>query len=53
VHLLESHLDNFPSNLGEVSDEHEEQLHQDISTMEKQYQGIKASGVQVCLLIIA
>jgi hypothetical protein len=33
VHFLDSHLDFFAENLGAVSDE------QEISTMEKQYQG--------------
>jgi len=39
IHFLESHLNFFPENLGEVSDEHGERFHQDIMTMEKQYQG--------------
>jgi len=39
IHFLETHLDFFPENLGEVSDEHGERIHQDIMTMEKQYQG--------------
>ena len=39
IHFLESHLDFFPENLGEVSDEHGERLHQDILAMEKRYQG--------------
>jgi len=39
IHFLESHLDFFPENLGEVSDKHGERFHQDIMTMEKQYQG--------------
>jgi hypothetical protein len=29
----------FPENLGVVSDEHGERFHQDISKMEKRYQG--------------
>jgi len=29
----------FPENLGEVSDEHGESIHQDILVMEKRYQG--------------
>ena len=36
IHILESHLDFFPENLGEVSDEHCERFHQDITAMEKQ-----------------
>jgi len=39
MHFLHSHLDFFPENLGEVSDEHEERFHQDIVTMETRYQG--------------
>ena len=39
IHFLESRLDFFPENLGEISDEHGESFHQDIMTMEKQYQG--------------
>ncbi|UYV80508.1 hypothetical protein LAZ67_19000385 [Cordylochernes scorpioides] len=40
IHFLHSHLDFFPDNLGAVSDEHGERLHQDISSMEKRYQVI-------------
>jgi len=32
-------LDFFPENCGAVSDEHGECFHQDISSMEKRYQG--------------
>ena len=39
IHFLESHLDFFPENLGKVSDEHGERFHQDITAMEKRYQG--------------
>ena len=39
IHFLESHLDFFPENIGEVSDEHGERFHQDILAMEKRYQG--------------
>lgn len=39
IHFLHSHLDFFPANLGAVSDEQGERFHQDISTMEKRYQG--------------
>jgi hypothetical protein len=37
IHFLESRLDFFPENLGEVSDEHGERFHQDIIAMEKRY----------------
>jgi hypothetical protein len=39
MHILDSHLDFFPQNLGSVSDEQSERFHQDISTMEIRYQG--------------
>jgi hypothetical protein len=39
IHFLYSRLDFLPENLGEVSDEHSESLHQDIMVMEKLYQG--------------
>ena len=39
VHFLHSHLDQFPKNLGDVSDEQGEQFHQNIKTMEERYQG--------------
>ena len=34
VHFLHSHLDRFPENLADVSDEQGERFHQDIKTME-------------------
>ena len=37
VHFLHSHLDEFPANLGDVSDE--QGFHQDIQTMGERYQG--------------
>ncbi|UYV62479.1 K02A2.6-like [Cordylochernes scorpioides] len=40
IHFLHSHLYFFPDNLGAVSDEHGERFHQDISSMEKRYQGV-------------
>ena len=39
MHFLHSHLDFFPSNLGEVSGEQGERFHQDISVIEGRYQG--------------
>ena len=39
LHFLDSHLEFFPENLGAVSDEHGEHFHQQISTMERRYQG--------------
>ncbi|UYV73962.1 hypothetical protein LAZ67_11001610 [Cordylochernes scorpioides] len=45
IHFLHSHLDFFPENLGAVSDEHGERFHQDISSMEKRYQGKWSPGM--------
>lgn len=39
MHLLHSHLDCFPDNCGDYSDEHGERFHQTMKTMEKRYQG--------------
>lgn len=39
LHFLDSHLDFFHSNLGDVSDEHGEMFHQHIATIERRYQG--------------
>ena len=38
VHFLNSHLEQFPDNLGAVSDEQAERFHQDIKVMEERYQ---------------
>lgn len=39
LHFLDSHLDFFPENLGDNSDEQGERFHQDIKEMENRYQG--------------
>ena len=39
IDFLHSHLDFFPLNCREVSDEHRERFHQDIAAMKKRYQG--------------
>jgi hypothetical protein len=39
LHFLHSHLDYFPTNLGTYSEEQGERFHQDISEMERRYQG--------------
>ena len=39
IHFLNSHLDFFPDNCGDVSDERGERFHQGIAAMEKRYQG--------------
>lgn len=39
VHYLHSHLDKFPDNLGDYSEEQGERFHQDIKIMEERYQG--------------
>ena len=43
IHFLDSHLDFFPDNLCAVSDEHRERFHQDISALEKRYQGQRSA----------
>ncbi|KAJ8722816.1 hypothetical protein PYW07_003996 [Mythimna separata] len=39
MHFLHSHLDRFPQNLGDYSEEQGERFHQDIRIMEERYQG--------------
>jgi hypothetical protein len=39
VNYLHSHLDRFPENVGDLSEELGERFHQDIKTMEARYQG--------------
>lgn len=39
MHYLFSHINFFRPNLGDVSEEHGEQFHQDIQLMERRYQG--------------
>ncbi|GBN23651.1 hypothetical protein AVEN_94470-1 [Araneus ventricosus] len=39
IHFLDSHLNFFPDNCGQVSDEHGERFHQDIANMEQRSQG--------------
>ena len=37
VHFLHSHLDRFPENTGDVSDEQDEWFHQDVKVMEEKH----------------
>lgn len=39
LHFLHSHLNHFPENCGDYSEEQGERFHQDISEMESRYQG--------------
>ena len=39
MHFLRSHLDYFPQNCGDLSEEQGERFHQDIRVMEERYQG--------------
>ena len=39
VHFLDNHLERFPENLGDFSEEQGERFHQDIKVMEERYQG--------------
>lgn len=45
IYFLDSHLDFFSSTCGAVSGEHSEKFHQNISSMEKRYQGKWSSGM--------
>lgn len=40
LHFLHSHIDYFPENLGDVSEEQGERFHQDLKDVENRYQGI-------------
>ena len=37
IHIIHSHFDFFPENVGAVNDEHGERFHQDIATIEKRF----------------
>ena len=39
MHFIQSHLDYFPQNCGDLSEEQGERFHQDICVMEECYQG--------------
>jgi hypothetical protein len=39
LHFLHFHLDYFPENLGDLSEEQGERFHQDAKEMERRYQG--------------
>jgi hypothetical protein len=39
IHFLKSHIDFFPSEMEQVTDEHGERFHQTLSTLEQRYQG--------------
>ena len=45
VHVLHSHLEFFWQNLGDVSDEHGERFHPDISVMERRFKGKRKPGM--------
>lgn len=45
IHFLHSHLDFFPENLGDMSDEQGERLHQDMAKIERRYQGFWDDGM--------
>ena len=45
VHFLHSHLSFFPENASDVSDEHGERFHQDISEMENRYKGKSSPAI--------
>lgn len=39
IHFLYDHLDYFPDNLGDFSDEHGERFHQELALIEQRYKG--------------
>ena len=39
IHFFHPHLDFFPTNMGEISDENNERFHQEIKKMGNRYQG--------------
>jgi hypothetical protein len=39
LHFLHFHLDYFPENLGDLSEEQGARFHQDVKEMERRYQG--------------
>ena len=39
MHFLHSHLDYFPDNCSDYSEEHEERFHKDVYIIENRYQG--------------
>jgi len=39
LHFLDSHLDNFPQNLGDFSEKQGERFHQDMKEFERRWQG--------------
>lgn len=39
LHFLHKHIDDFPENLGDFSEQHGERFHQDIRKMEQRYSG--------------
>lgn len=40
LHFLHSHIEYFPENLGDFSEEQGERFHQDLQDIEKRYQGV-------------
>ena len=52
VHFLFSHLERFPDNLGDYSEEQGERFHQDIKTMEKIYQGRWDQHIMMARLLL-
>jgi ribosomal protein S18 acetylase RimI-like enzyme len=51
---MDPHLDFFPTILGSVSDKHGKHFYQEITTMDKQYQGmwIPSKLVDFCWTLI-
>ena len=51
LHYLKSYADKFPQNLGSVSEEQEEQFHQDIKTMRERQKGLMGQPYNGRLLL--
>lgn len=51
IHILYSHLDSFPDNLGDTRDEQGKRLHQYLQRIEKDYKGFWDEGAQRLSLV--
>ncbi|GBP60164.1 hypothetical protein EVAR_41854_1 [Eumeta japonica] len=45
LHYLRNHLDKFPDNLGNYSEEQGERFHQDLKVIEERYQEIQGKKI--------
>ncbi|GJQ66571.1 hypothetical protein Trydic_g4550 [Trypoxylus dichotomus] len=47
IHILDTHLNLFPDNCGQVIDGHEKRFHQDLVKMKQQYHGSSQRWVTI------